>query len=170
MVTKEKAMRYLSIGVSIVIMSCTNIASSFAIERSDERAATALLQKAQIYLQKNGLEKSIIEFNRLDSPFNVKSEINPNGDLYLYTLDSKGYQSVHGKNPKIRGKVMLEMRDIDGVYLIADMVKICFTSKEGKGWTKYRWPNPITKEVERKQGYVERVPGLDLCLGTGIYR
>lgn len=143
---------------------------ALAIDRSDAKTAIALMQKAQTYLQKNGVEKAIIEFNRLDSPFNSKSAINPYGDLYLYTLDSKGFQSVHGKNPKIRGKVMLEMRDIDGVYLIESMVKICFSSKEGKGWTKYRWPNPVTKEVEPKQGYVERVPGMDLCLGTGIYQ
>ena len=141
-----------------------------AIDRSDAKDATSLIEKAQAYIQQNGIEKSILEFNRLDSPFNSKSNINPKGDLYLYTLDSKGYQSVHGKNPKIRGKVMLEMRDIDGIPLIANMVKICFQTKEGKGWTRYRWPNPITKEVEPKQGYVERVPGQDLCLGTGIYR
>jgi cytochrome c len=170
MMKKGKTMRHLYISILIIAMSSLHTASGFAVERSDARAATALILKAQTYLQKNGLEKSIIEFNRLDSPFNSKSEINPNGDLYLYTLDSKGFQAVHGKNPKIRGKVMLEMRDIDGVYLIADMVKICFTSKDGKGWTKYRWPNPITNEVERKQGYVERVPGQDLCIGTGIYR
>lgn len=141
---------------------------SLAIERSDAKDALLLIQKAQEYIQQHGVNAAIVEFNRLDSPFNVKSSINPKGDLYLYTLDPKGYQSVHGKNPKIRGKVMIEMRDIDGIPLIANMVKICFQSKDGKGWTKYRWPNPITKEVEPKQGYVERVPGLDLCIGTGI--
>ena len=104
-----------------------------AIERSDAKTAIALMQKAQTYLQKNGVEKAIIEFNRLDSPFNSKSTINPYGDLYLYTLDSKGFQSAHGKNPKIRGKVMLEMRDIDGVHLIEAMAKLCFSSKESKG-------------------------------------
>ncbi|WP_395009648.1 cache domain-containing protein [Undibacterium sp.] len=163
-------MRYPRLTMSIVLACALQALPVFAIERSDAKMATGLMQKAQAYLQKNGAEKAIIEFNRLDSPFNSKSTINPYGDLYLYTLDSKGFQSVHGKNPKIRGKVMLEMRDIDGVYLIEAMVKICFSSKEGKGWTKYRWPNPVTKEVEPKQGYVERVPGMDLCLGTGIYQ
>lgn len=156
--------------ISILLACALQSLSALAVERSDTKMAIALMQHAQSYLQKNGVEKAIIEFNRLDSPFNSKSAINPYGDLYLYTLDSKGYQSVHGKNPKIRGKFMLEMRDIDGVYLIAAMVKICFSSKEGKGWTKYRWPNPVTKEVEPKQGYVERVPGMDLCIGTGIYQ
>ncbi|MBC3873234.1 cache domain-containing protein [Undibacterium flavidum] len=163
-------MRYSQLAVLASIAFTIHATPSIAIERSDAKMAIALMQKAQTYLQQNGVEKAIIEFNRLDSPFNSKSTINPYGDLYLFTLDSKGYQAVHGKNPKIRGKFMLEMRDIDGVYLIEALVKICFSSKEGKGWTKYRWPNPITKEVEPKQGYAERVPGMDLCIGTGIYQ
>ena len=163
-------MRFPQLAICAGLILWLHADPSLAIERSDAKTAVALMQNAQAYLQKNGVEKALIEFNRLDSPFNSKSAINPHGDLYLYTLDPKGYQTVHGKNPKIRGKYMLEMRDIDGVYLIQALVKICFSSKEGKGWTKYRWPNPITKEVEPKQGYVERVPGMDLCIGTGIYQ
>ncbi len=156
--------------ISFFLLALSWPSFTLAVERSDAKDALFLISKAQAYIKANGLEKAFIEFNRLDSPFNTKSDINPKGDLYVYTLDSKGYQSVHGKNPKIRGKVMLEMRDIDGVFLIENMVKICFESKEGRGWTRYRWPNPVTKEVEPKQGYVEKVPGLDLCIGTGIYR
>jgi len=138
-------------------------------ERSMESDAVQLLMLAQQYIQKYGVEAAIVEFNRLESPFNVKSPINPYGDLYLYTLDSKGFQRVHGKNPKIRNKVMIEMRDIDGVYLIRLMIDACFVSKDGKGWLEYRWPHPITKTVQRKRGYVEKIAGLDLCIGTGIY-
>ena len=156
------------LAIAATFLACTNL--SFAVEKSTEAEAIALLQKAQEYLKKNGLQKSIIEFNRLDSPFNTYSDINKKGDLYLFSVDSKGFQSVHGKNPKIRGKVMVDMRDIDGVYLIQDFIKICFKTKEGKGWTSYRWPNPVTKEVEAKRGYVEKIPGMDLCLGTGIYK
>lgn len=151
------------------LISFTPFISAQALERSDARMATQLIAKAQSYILENGVDKAIIEFNRLDSPFNSKSAINPHGDLYVYTLDRNGFQSVHGKNPKIRGKVMLDMRDIDGVFIIRDLVKACFESKDGKGWTRYRWPNPVTKEVEPKQGYVERVPGTDFCIGTGIY-
>lgn len=156
------------LAIATTFLAFTN--ASFAIEKSTETEAIALLQQAQDYLKKNGLEKSLIEFNRLDSPFNTYSTINKKGDLYLFSTDSKGFQSVHGKNPKIRGKIMLDMRDIDGVFLIQNFVKICFHSKQGKGWTTYRWPNPITKEVEAKRAYVEKVPALDLCLGTGIYK
>jgi cytochrome c len=138
-------------------------------DHSVESDAIQLILLAQQYLQTNGVEAAMVEFNRLDSPFNVKSPINPYGDLYLYTLDPRGYQRVHGKNPKIRGKVMIEMRDSDGVYLIKLLVDACFASKEGKGWVEYRWPHPLNKSVQKKRGYVEKVTGLDLCIGTGIY-
>ncbi|MFZ6748984.1 cache domain-containing protein [Undibacterium sp. Ren11W] len=154
--------------LALIIASASQWAC--ALEKSTEAEAIALIQKAQEYLKKNGMEKSILEFNRLDSPFNSISEMNKKGDLYLFSVDSKGYQAIHGKNPKIPGKVMIDMRDSDGVYIIKDLVKACMESKDGKGWTQYRWPNPVSKEVEVKRGYIEKVPGVDMCLGTGIYK
>lgn len=140
-----------------------------AVARSSEVQALALLAKARVYLGTHGLDKAVVEFNRLDSPFNSKSDINPNGDLYLYSVAPNGFQVIHGKNPKIRGKVMLEMRDSDGFYLIREFVRVCFETKDGKGWVAYKWPNPVTQHIEHKRGYVERVSP-DLCLGTGIYQ
>ena len=61
------------------------------------------------------------------------------------------------------------MRDPEGTYIFRELIKACFNSKE-KGWTKYQWPNPVTKMGEPKLSYVEKVPGLDVCLGTGIYK
>ena len=141
-----------------------------ADERSNKDDALALIKKAQSYLKENGLEKATVEFNNPDSPFNSKSDINKHGDLYIYSTDPKGFQVIHGKNARIRGTNKFDMRDQDGVYLIREFVKLCFESKEGKGWVNYRWPNPVTKDMEAKIGYVERVPGTDLCLGTGIYK
>lgn len=152
-----------------LIVAGASAAACGATERSGEIHALALIQKAQTYIKTNGLENSYAEFNRLDSPFNIKSDINPYGDLYLYTLDFNGYQSVHGKNPKIRGKVMIEMRDSEGVPLIKEMVEKC-KGREGKGWVSYKWPHPISKEVEPKRGYVERIPNTTVCVGTGIYK
>lgn len=146
-------------------------ASAQAPTASSEADALALLRQAQAYLKTEGLAKAVAEFNRLDSPFNSQSAINPHGDLYLYSIAPDGFQAVHGKNPKIRGKVMIDMRDADGFYLIREFVRLCFHTKEGKGWVQYKWPHPITRQVEPKRGYVERVPDLpQLCLGTGIYR
>jgi signal transduction histidine kinase len=39
---------------------------------------------------------------------------------------------------------------------------------KGKGWVDFKWPNPVTKAVESKSGYVERVD--DFLIGSGIYK
>lgn len=154
---------------TITVLACLISQTTLAQEKSTADEALALMKKAQDYVKENGWDKSVEEFNKLDSPFNSKSDINKKGDLYLYSLDAKGFQAIHGKNPKIRGKVMIDMKDNDGVALIAEMAKLCF-SKEGKGWVDYHWPNPVSKNLEAKRGYVEKVPGMEVCLGTGIYK
>ena len=83
--------------------------------RSKQADAIALVKKAQEYIKANGIEKAYEEFNKLDGQFNTKSPINPHGDLYIYNTDFNGHQLVHGKNPKIRGKTMIDMRDQEGV-------------------------------------------------------
>jgi cytochrome c len=141
-----------------------------AVERSTAEEAVALVDKAIDYLKKNGKEKSIAEFNNLTSPFNSASDINKKGDLYLVMFDAGKVgtgQLVHGKNPKIVGKDLSELRDADGVYLFREIFKTCH-SPSGKGWVSYKWPNPVNKAVEDKQTYVVRVD--DLCIGTGIYK
>jgi cytochrome c len=155
----------LAIGFSMLLINTTAVAA----DKSVEADAVALIAKAQEYIKKNGLEKATEEFNNLESPFNVKSDINKAGDLYIFSMDSKGFQTIHGKNPKIRGKTNLEMKDLNGVALIQELIKAC-VSKEGKGWVNYHWPNPVSKELEPKRGYAEKVPGVDLCIGTGIYK
>jgi signal transduction histidine kinase len=140
-----------------------------AAEASTEEEAVALVQLAQAYLRENGLAKATVEFNHMDSPFNVVSPINKKGDLYIWSIDSKGLQIIHGKNPKVQGKNVIDMRDVDGIFLIRELMARCY-SPSGKGWVSYKWMHPITRETEHKRGYVERVPGMDLCLGSGVYR
>jgi cytochrome c len=141
-----------------------------AIERSNAADAIALVEKALEFMQLHGNAAAIAEFNRLNSPFNTVSEINRKGDLYLFMFYANkpgAGQVVHGKSPKIVGKDVTEMRDVDGVYLIKEIIKTC-NLKEGKGWVGYKWPNPLTNEVESKQSYVVKVG--EYCLGTGIYK
>jgi len=63
----------------------------------------------------------------------------------------------------------MDLKDSDGVLLIRQLVEKCF-SNEGKGWVDYRWPHPQTKELAPKHGYIERIPGTEVCIGTGIYK
>ena len=119
------------------------------------------------YMQAQGIERAFAEFNNTASPFNSKSTINPVGDLYMLVYKRDGFEPVHGKNPKIQGRNVLNMRDANGVFLIQNMINICW-SKEGKGWTRYVWPHSVTLNNATKQTYVERFG--DYCVGSGIYQ
>ena len=74
-----------------------------------------------------------MESNNRESQFNYKNDINKAGALYLFTTDYTGFQTMHGKNPKILGKIMIDMRAYEGVYLVAGLIEKC-KSAEGKGW------------------------------------
>ena len=65
------------------------------------------------------------------------------------------------------GKNVIELRDIDGKYLIKEFIEV--TNTKGKGWVDYKWPNPITKVIQQKSSYVEKVDN-DLIFGVGIYK
>ncbi len=156
--------------IQFILFAMAAVGAAAAADRSTAVDAVEYLKKAQAYVKANGMEKSIVEFNNSEGPFNTKSDINKNGDFYIFSTDKNGFQTIHGMNPRVRGTNKLDMRDQDGVYLVREFVKLCFGSPAGKGWVSYRWPHPVTKEMETKMGYVERVPGTDLCLGTGIYK
>ncbi|MET3131755.1 cytochrome c [Oxalobacteraceae bacterium GrIS 1.11] len=124
--------------------------------------AVAMVKKAGDYLKANGQEKAIAAINDPKGQF-------VNGDLYVFMLrtNGDGIALAHGQNPKIIGKNMLEMHSADGVYFIKELIKVA-NSPSGKGWVSYKWPNPVTKNIEEKSTYVERYG--DVFLGVGIYK
>jgi len=71
-----------ALGLTALCLLVANLGianAGIATERSNEANALALIKEAQDYIKANGLERSYEEFNRLDSPFNSKSKINPVG-------------------------------------------------------------------------------------------
>jgi TRAP-type uncharacterized transport system substrate-binding protein len=66
------------------------------------------------------------------------------------------------------GKNIFDLKDQDGKFVVQDMIAI--VKATGHGWIDYRWPNPVTKTIEDKSAYVERVGTTDNVVGVGIYR
>ena len=76
--------------------------------------------------------------------------------------DGQGNNLAHN-NPKMVGKNLLDMRDVDGKYLIRDLIALG-NSPSGTGWVEYKWPNPLTKIVEAKKTYVEKRTSCTSCV------
>jgi len=120
-----------------------------------------MVKKAAAYLKANGKEKAFAEFNNPKGQFVDR-------DLYIFVYDMKGTSMAigNGKAAKMVGKNLMDMRDVDGVYLIKSFLEVGNT--KGKGWVDYRWPNPLTSTVEHKSSYVEKVD--DVVIGCGTYK
>lgn len=132
-----------------------------ADQHGTAQEAIALVHKAIDYYKKNGKEKTYALINDESPDFKTK-------DLYLFSSDLKaGPLGAHGANRKMIGKDMSMLKDADGNSITQKILDIA-NSKEGKGWADYKWPDPVTKEIEQKSTYVERVD--DVYFACGIYK
>ena len=133
---------------------------SAADEKGTPAEAQALVSKAVAYVKEVGREKALAEFN------NPKGKMFVKKDLYIYVTSTKGVNLAHGATPALNGKEFINLKDADGKLFIKEKVEKAL--KDGKGQLDYRWTNPITKKVEAKSSYFERVD--DMIITCGYYK
>ncbi|MFZ6847330.1 cache domain-containing protein [Undibacterium sp. RuRC25W] len=156
----------MNIRIYRLVFAFVIAAFTFPLQAADQHGsseeAVALVKKAIDFYKKNGAEKAYQAINNHDPAFKNK-------DLYLFASDVKlgAPLAAHGANPKMVGKDMSQLKDVDGNYFAKKMVELA-QSKEGKGWVDYKWPNPINGQIEQKSTYVERID--DIYFGCGIYK
>jgi signal transduction histidine kinase len=145
------------IGVGFLVLMAGSI--TFAAEFGTAVEAEALVKKAIQLIKTEGRERAFAEINNSKGTFVDR-------DLYIFVYDMNGKCVAHGFNPKMIGKDLLEMKDTDGKHFVKERVEIAKT--KGKGWQDYKFTDPITKKIEKKSAYVERIE--NLIVGCGIYK
>ena len=145
------------IGVSFLVLMAGSITSAAEFGTAPE--AEALVKKAIQLIRTEGREKAFVEIN------------NPKGkfvdlDLYIFVYDMDGKCVAHGFNQKMIGKDLFEMKDPDGKFFVKERIEIAKT--KGKGWQDYKFTDPITKKLEPKSAYVEKLE--NLIVGCGVYK
>jgi cytochrome c len=130
-----------------------------AEEQGTAEEAVAMVKKAVAYLKANGKEKAFAEFSNPKGQFIDR-------DLYILVLDPNIVMLAHGVNPRIIGKSLIDTKDADGKPFARLFYEIGNT--KGSGWVDYKWPNPVTKAIEQKSTYVEKVD--DVLVACGIYK
>lgn len=120
--------------------------------------AKAMAGKAAAYMKANGKDKAFKEFTEGTQ---FKKD-----DLYVFVIDMKGMTLAHGGNPKLVGKDMSGLKDADGKFFIKDMID--GATAKGSGWSDYKWTNAVTKKIDPKSTYFQKVD--DVILGCGIYK
>jgi cytochrome c len=121
--------------------------------------AIKMVQEAAAFLKAQGKEKALQECNKPEGKW-VK------GELYVFAYDFQGVIVAHPKNPKLVGKNMLDVPDVDGKLFRKGIVEAAKT--KGSGWVDYKYKNPQTGKIEEKTTYLLKAGDVIFC--CGIYR
>lgn len=148
----------VSIIASVFLFGFLFALTSFASE--DEKiTATSMVEEAAKMIKAEGKDKALAAISDPQGKF-VK------GDIYVFAYDLNGVIIAHPKNPKLIGKNMLDVPDVDGKLFRKDIVGIA--QKKGTGWVDYKYKNPETGKIEMKTTYVMGVDDIAIC--CGIYK
>ncbi len=132
---------------------------TFAAESGTSAEAEAMVKKAIAYIKANGKENAFAEINNPKGRFIDR-------DLYVTVYDLNGKCLAHGANSKMIGKDFIDMKDIDGRPYVKERMEMAKT--KGKGWQDYKFTNPVSKKIEPKSMYFEKLE--DVVVACGIYK
>ena len=122
--------------------------------------AQAMVKKGITFIKANGVDKGYATISDKAGPFIDR-------DLYLVVYGLDGKCLAHGANPKQIGRDLLDLTDVDGKYFVKERVALA-KSKPAGFWQEYKFTNPVTKKVEPKVMYCEKLGETAVC--GGVYQ
>ena len=152
----------MKVGISMSI--AVAVAASVAFAGTATAAATkdeaiAMVKKAVAAIKSEGPDKAYPEISTKGGQFTA-------GDLYVVVYQLDGKVLAHGSNQKFVGKDMIDAQDVDGKYYVKERVQLA--AKQPSFWQDYKVVNPVSKNVEPKQMYCEKLDNTAVC--AGVYK
>ena len=132
---------------------------TLAAEFGTAAEAEAMVKKAIALIKSEGKEKAFAELDNPKGKFVDR-------DLYISVYDLNGKCLAHGANSKMIGKDLIDLKDSDGKAFVRERMELAKT--KGKGWQDYKFTNPVSKKIEPKSMYFERLE--DVVVACGIYK
>jgi len=121
--------------------------------------ATAMVKKGVAFIKANGADKGHAEISNKAGQFNDR-------DLYLTVYGLDGVVRAHGANEKMIGKNLIDLKDVDGKAFVKERMELA--QSKGTFWQDYKFTNPVTKKIEPKSMYCEKLNDAVVC--GGIYK
>lgn len=120
--------------------------------------AVAMVHKGMAFIKANGAEKGYAAISDKGGAFVDR-------DLYLVVYGLDGKCLAHGANAKQIGRDLIDLTDVDGKYFVKERVALA-QSKPAGFWQEYKFTNPVTKKVEPKVMYCEKLGETAVCGGV----
>src|SRR6266702_4638094 len=153
-------MPHAVIGLAAILALVTVALPAGAAEFGTRDEAIAMVRRVQQKFKKEGAEAAFRAINNKAPGFADR-------DLYPFVTELTGLCVANGVTPAVRGKNLLDLKDQDGKFMIQEFVRTASTSPE-HGWVDYRWLNPVTKTIEDKSAWIERMG--NYFVGVGVYK
>jgi signal transduction histidine kinase len=133
--------------------------AAHASDNATKEEAVAMVKKGVAFIRSQGNEKGYAEITNKGGRFTDR-------DLYLVVYGHDGVVRAHGANEKMVGKNLIDLKDVDGKAFVKERVEL--SQSKGTFWQDYKFTNPVTKKIEPKQMYCERLDDVAVC--GGIYK
>ena len=133
--------------------------SVFAAERATKDEAQAMVKKALAFVKAEGAAKGYAEISNKSGQFIDR-------DLYIVVYGLDGKVLAHGANEKLIGQNLIDAKDVDGKLFVKERTEL--GRAQASFWQDYKFVDPLSKKVEPKQMYCERLDETVVC--GGIYK
>jgi signal transduction histidine kinase len=143
----------------LTIATLLGAAACGAWANATQDDATGMVKKGIAYIKANGKDKGYAEISNKSGAFVDR-------DLYLTVYGLDGTVRAHGANDKMIGKNLIGLKDVDGKEFVKERVELA--KSKGTFWQDYKFANPVSKKIEPKSMYCEKLDDAVVC--GGIYK
>ena len=149
----------LVMAITLAMGSAMVTGAAWAATNATAKEAEAMVKKGVSFIKANGKDKGYAEITNKQGQFIDR-------DLYLVAYRLDGTAVAHGANEKMVGRNLIELKDIDGKEFVRERVEL--GKAKASFWQDYKFTNPVSKKVEPKTMYCERLDDAVVC--GGIYK
>jgi len=130
----------------------TAIAQTPDLKPATKEQAVAMVKKAVAYIKAEGPDKAYAEIDDKAGQF-------VDGDLYIAVVGFDGTLLAYGSDGQKVGADVMNLKDVDGKEVV----------KERLALAKTEFTNPVTKTIEPKEMYCERLDKTVVCGGVYVF-
>jgi len=134
-------------------------APAMAAANATKDEAVSMVKRGVAAVKAMGADKAYAEFSTPGGKWVDR-------DLYLIVFRLDGTSLAHGTNPKQIGLNLIDRKDIDGKEFIRERMDLA--RAKPSFWQDYKFLNPVSKKIEAKTSYCERLDDTVVC--AGVYK
>ena len=139
------------------IVSISAITSFGAEQPVTKDDAVTMVKSAVAFIKEQGPDKAYAEISNRSGQFVDR-------DLYIVVTGLDGRVLAHGADRDLIGTDQSQAKDVDGKRFVKERIELA--QKQTSFWQKYQSKSPLSKDIQPKDTYCERLNDTIVCGGV----